>query len=748
MKIFGIIAGILILLIVGAGCLFFSDFGNNLAKPYIENLIKEKSGLDVKLEKFDLNFGDLDISANVNDAASVNVKGKYSLFARSFDLSYDANAHDLAKLGIKMDEGLSLKGQILGDLDKFGINGSGRIFDSNVKFLANLKDLKPLDLQIDAKALNIEKALAVASLPIYAKGNIDVLSDIKASSGGAEGNASIKSSNLILNESAFKDMNISIPKGVQITLNSDITAQNDVLRAASKIDSTLGKISAEKSEFNLKSKILNSDFNLNLPDLAKLESLIGRKISGDVKANGNLKTDFSTLELSNSQISAFKDALKADAEAKYDLKNKNGELSAKLNANDLAALQNVLGVKLQGKANGELSAALAQNELKNLSLNLNAMGGNLNASGNLSDLKLKASNLNLAVLSALFYGSAIGEGTINGDAKLSLKDGINGTAQISLANGVIFKKFLDGATDKNFPSDLKADAQAQTNIKNSVATFSASANSDLAQLQSLNGTYELKNKALKANYALLIPSLQRLEFFLNRRLNGKIAATGELSHDGKSLFATVNSKVAGGELNGRIAGDEANFKIQNFIVKELTTLLNIDHVYDGTGNANLTYNTSSHSGKFDAIINNGRLPSGGLIDKIGKILGRDLGGEVYNDAKVNGTIKQNLINFNADMSAQKSKLNVTDGTLDSKTGAISVPVKANVEKTDFEINITGTIKNPKYDVRSDYLKGKLDKQIGKGIDKLLGVKKDDNSSKNDAKKEKSDAIKGLINGLF
>ncbi|WP_298978357.1 hypothetical protein [uncultured Campylobacter sp.] len=748
MKIFGIIAGILILLIVGAGCLFFSDFGNNLTKPYIENLIKEKSGLDVKLEKFDLNFGDLDISANVNDAANVNVKGKYSLFARSFDLNYDANAHDLAKLGIKMDEGLNLKGQILGDLDKFGINGSGRIFDSNVKFLANLKDLSPLDLQIDAKGLNVEKALAVASLPIYAKGNIDILSDIKASSGGAEGNASIKSSNLILNESAFKDMNISIPKGVQITLNSDITAQNDVLRAASKIDSTLGKINAEKSEFDLKNKTLNSDFNLNLPDLAKLESLIGRKISGDVKANGNLKTDFSTLELSNSQISAFKDALKADAEAKFDLKNKNGELSAKLSANDLAALQNVLGVKLQGKANGELSAALAQNELKNLSLNLNAMGGNLNASGNLSDLKLKASNLNLAVLSALFYGNAIGNGTINGDAKLNLKDSINGTAQISLANGVIFKKFLDGTTGKSFPSDLKTDAQAQTNIKNSVATFSVSANSDLAQLQSLNGTYELKNKALKANYALLIPSLQRLEFFLNRRLNGKIAATGELSHDGKSLFATVNSKVAGGELNGQIAGDEANFKIQNFIVKELTTLLNIDHVYDGTGNANLTYNTSSHSGKFDAIINNGRLPSGGLIDKIGKILGRDLGGEVYNDAKVNGTIKQNLINFNADMSAQKSKLNVTDGTLDSKTGAISVPVKANIEKTDLEINITGTIKEPKYNIQSDYLKGKLDKQIGKGIDKLFGVKKDDNSSKNDAKKEKSDAIKGLINGLF
>ena len=102
--------------------------------------------------------------------------------SRSFDLSYDANAHDLAKLGIKMDEGLSLKGQILGDLGKFGINGSGRIFDSNVKFLANLKNLKPLDLQIDAKGLNVEKALAVASLPIYAKGNIDILSDIKASS--------------------------------------------------------------------------------------------------------------------------------------------------------------------------------------------------------------------------------------------------------------------------------------------------------------------------------------------------------------------------------------------------------------------------------------------------------------------------------------------------------------------------------------------------------------------------------------
>ncbi len=49
MKIFGIIAGILILLIVGAGCLFFSDFGNNLAKPCRMATILAKSAVKNRL---------------------------------------------------------------------------------------------------------------------------------------------------------------------------------------------------------------------------------------------------------------------------------------------------------------------------------------------------------------------------------------------------------------------------------------------------------------------------------------------------------------------------------------------------------------------------------------------------------------------------------------------------------------------------------------------------------------------------
>ena len=93
------------------------------------------------------------------------------------------------------------------------------------------------------------------------------------------------------------------------------------------------------------------------------------------------------------------------------------------------------------------------------------------------------------------------------------------------------------------------------------------------------------------------------------------------------------------------------------------------------------------------------------------------------------------------MSAQRSDINVTKGTYNTANSAINIPIDFRYEKTDAKIDVTGTAGDPKYSVSSNYLKGKVEKEIGRFLDKKLGG---DSNSTNSTK----DAVKGLLKNLF
>ena len=50
MKILGALLGLVFALLIAAYVAAFTDFGNGLVEPYAQNLIKEKSGFDVKFD--------------------------------------------------------------------------------------------------------------------------------------------------------------------------------------------------------------------------------------------------------------------------------------------------------------------------------------------------------------------------------------------------------------------------------------------------------------------------------------------------------------------------------------------------------------------------------------------------------------------------------------------------------------------------------------------------------------------------
>ena len=125
MKILGALLGLVFALIIAAYVAAFTDFGNGLVRPYAQNLIKEKSGFDVKFDKFQIRPMSIDIVANINDEIAANVNGGLSIFSQSLNLKYDKKVIGFGAEVQKQDsmgtEGEFFKKVLPEDLMKQGI---------------------------------------------------------------------------------------------------------------------------------------------------------------------------------------------------------------------------------------------------------------------------------------------------------------------------------------------------------------------------------------------------------------------------------------------------------------------------------------------------------------------------------------------------------------------------------------------------------------------------------------------------
>lgn len=861
MKLLKYLGIFLILIVAVLYGLLFTGFGNNLVKPYIEKTVKDKSGFDLKLTKFDLNFKSLDISAIVNGEINADVKGKYSLFSQSFDLDYNVDVQNLNSFKVNLDEPMGLNGLIRGKIKDFSANGVGKILDSDVRFLATLKDFKPFDVDLDAKGLNIQKAMKLANQPTFLVGKINAVANIQ----NGFGEANITSNDLAINKDGLKDKNITIPNNIALDLNSDITLKDNIITASSNLNSKLANIGAKETKFNLDNKNLESDFSLDIFDLANLEPFTKQKLNGNLKVDGFTKVvdnkpefvkfnlvgfggevnanlqdkildakinsikiaelmgvasmpkavsgvingeikindvyDFNNIQgsailnvidgkinpvelkkmanldfpqnnnfeissktliengivdsVSNLASNLFKiDNLKAI----YNLKEKDLKADFKASVDDLSKLKEFTKQTLKGnlKASGDLS--MKNNALKGLNLNVNTLGGEIKASSNGSNLNADVNNLKLNDIFALIGQNPLASGDLKAKINLSNIDikNLNGTANINLSNSILNDKELSKMLNKEFPKNIKLNANSDINIANSIANFNAVINSDLANLKKLNGSFDINKNSLNANYEALVNDLSKLAFITGKKMIGSVSLNGEIKKDAKNLVATANSNLFDGKFKANLTNENLKATFDKFKIEKLTHMLDFGEFYEGIGDLVFNYNTLAQKGDFNVDINEGRLTPSKLTTAISIATQKDITKEIFNNSYVKGIINQGLVEFKSQMKAPKIDLNVTKGTLDTKTSKINIPVLMNIEKTDIAADVTGTTKDPKVNVSSKYLEQKLDKVLDKGLDKLLGGKKnnvkDDNRSLNNDENSEEDSlkdgVKNLLKGFF
>lgn len=665
-KLLLIFSGILVVLVL---CIVFllTPIGNDVVKPYLESIIKDKTGYGVKFSTFRLSFSKLNIKSSVNDEIFADFNGSFSLFTQKFNVDYVLIIKDLQSFGLKLNEKMALGGNVNGNLKDIFVKTKGDFLDCNLVVNAQIKDMKPFMLNLDAKGMNLTKAFAIAKIPAFVSGNVSVSAKIN----NAKGSAQIFTSELILNEKLIaKNFKVNIPENTNLRAISEIWLNNNIIKAKTFITSNLDiDLGAKNSSFNLDTKALNSDFSAEIKDFSKFEPIVKQRLKGSLSANGNISLKNGALEQFNAEILGFGGKILAKSDGK--------KFSAKI---DNLRFERIFDTILQprfliGAINGEISAPM-----------------NVKT----ADVKIYTNDTN------------------------------------------VNKPIMDALTKKKFPQNFPIKFVVNANKNADKIKFNADLNS-FATLNVKNGNFA--NGTLNANYLLKADDLDKFSFFMP--MQGKIVANGDISFKNGELLATIFSNLFDGKLNGELRNLIFNAKFDNFRVEELTNMLKYGKFYTGIANANLNYDIGKKFGKFDAKINNGSISKSKLAKQI-KLLTGDFEEKLFDKAIVNGAIDKENITFNAfigdDSQSSKGKFKVNDGKFNTTTMQVYCPVRGNIGKTDISVDITGTIKDPKYKISSNYLENMAKKELKKGAKKLIEKGLQDKK----VKKEVDNLLKGLF----
>lgn len=839
MKILAWIFGVLLVICGMIYTLIFTSLGNAILAPRIEAFVSEKIAMPFKLNEFKLGFNDLKISSTINGELSISTSGKYSILDKNLDLKYKIYANSFSSMPLN----LNIAGDVKGSFENILANGSGNLAGSKLRYATRIVDFNPLELKLDARNLDLAQLSLIALKKPYLRGFASITADVALKNGTQFGFANINAPKISADNALInKDYGIKLPKNFNANLNSDISVNNSILTAITTLNTSLANANAQKTSYNLKTNELNTDFNLDIANLANLEPLISQKLNGSVKialntqiknnkmqfldaqinglggnimaklvngelnaqikdiklaealslaslpplaksqingfakitglnnpqnANGNASLKFSKGELDYKQmnkilnsdlksniiftgdtkISVLSGVLNLDAlldspalkmaklSAKYELNTASGD--ADFNAN-IPNLGLIFGSKAKTSAYIKANANFKNNAIAKANIDINGLGGNINATLNNQSLQANINNIQAGNVFAIIAQDELFSGSLNANINLSSLDitKLNGQGQISLNNAVFNAPNLSKMLDVKFPQNSKFNLNTKVSFKDSLAKFNALFNSDLAKLDELNGIYDLKQNALDADFKASVANLANLAFLSGASINAPLNANGKVSMINGALNAKINSDIFGSQTSANYANDTLNASMQKVKIENILSALGYEKFYLGLANTNFKYNLKNAVGEFDADVLEGKLAQNGLTQLINAVFKRDITNEVYENGKVYGTINQNNITLNAKISSPKSNISIEKGAINSATKTLNIPLKANFEKTDLSINITGTTDKPKYNVKSDYLQEKV---INKAFDKLI---------KNDEKRENTKQILNDLKGLF
>ena len=695
----------------------------------------ELSEISALAQKPNLASGKLDLTSNMQ---GVDEKNEPIINAQILASNAVINKEILKnEFGLNLAKDISFKGGVNAKFANEKVSAKTIIIapEATLKVNETTYDLASKNLKSDF-LLNVpDLALLGKLLGQQLSGSVDAngeitmqenaLKNLKAEINGLDGkiNANFDSKNLVLNAT-----NIKLKELLALALQPNYADGQINLNANFNGFDELKKLVGE-AKFEIKNGLINNG-------LAKLKNAAKFELKGGATAKGEL-VNFDANVLSD--LGELK-----DVKGVFDLKNSQIFSKFVLLISDPEKFKAVSGFEVGSKMALAGDVKLKQSKIDELNLGGDAFTGKLNATIKNENLDLSLKEVQLGEILALSGNDRLANASTNIEAKgqniFSKSPSI--AATIALNDGKFNAAALSKMLDKKFPENEKFSSNLSLDYKGDVAKFSGEFLSSLADIKGIDGSFDAGKNSLNLKLQAVISELNKLAFLAGRELHGKFAALVTANGKVDDLSVKVTSDdLFKGKLEANYKGGALDAVLKNFEVKGLTQTLALDHLYDGNGDAKFDYETKQKVGKFDILLKEGHLASTNLTNNIKTFIGKDITKEIYKDGKIYGDIKGDNVVFNVNLSSPKSDIKVANGTYNTATKMLNAPLVCRLEKTDLNVQISGTTDNLKYDVRSQYLEGKVKKEIGRFLDKKLGGK--DSNSNSDKQN-----LKGLLKGLF
>ena len=293
-KIFLSLSLIIILILGSIYGLLFTKFGNNIVSSYIEEKVNlDQKDVKLKVNDFTLTLNYLNFDAWINDNSKINISGDLSLFKKSVDLKYDIKINDLSTLKNLTRQEFKgpfvTNGIFIGNEEEAIIQGTSDIARSQTRYYFNLEDFEPRNINIQVKNAKIEDLLTLLNKPIYAKGDLNVLADIKnANISNLDGIFVSKISNgKIDNEVMNKEFNQTLASPISFNGEMNALLSPNKAEVKTNLTSSLINIFMDKTVVNLLTNQIDSDYKIDIKNLKKIEGIIAKKLNGEFSTKGN-----------------------------------------------------------------------------------------------------------------------------------------------------------------------------------------------------------------------------------------------------------------------------------------------------------------------------------------------------------------------------------------------------------------------------------------------------------------------------
>lgn len=646
-----------IIIIIGAiyGLLFTSP-GNSYVASIIETKVNEgQQDVNMKVNDFKLTMSDILFKATLDENSVINIEGKLNIFAKSVDLKYDINVKDLSKLQNitkqKLNGSFSTKGTIVGNQELTTIEGNSLVASSNTSYKVKLVDFKPDNILFKMKNAKMQELLHLVNQPIYAKGLLNIDANINnANIPTLDGLVNTSITNGVLNAKAInkelKEDKLPIIFEAKTTTNLIPNNANTKL----DFDSSIAKLNIKDANVNLNTMVVNSDYDLFVKNLSKLEALINQKFNGSFSTKGNV-----VIEDKNITLKGDSDIF--GSETIYDIKVENSKPKSANVLISNAKIESILNLVNQPKY----------------------------AAG-IVDIVAKVDDANM--------------------------ENLAGTITTKISNGIVNNTIINKQFNQKLKDKLNFKADITTNLEDTKAISLVNVDTSMAKLDMKKAVFDVKDVSFISDYSLLASDLSKLYDVTQQKMRGSLKVDGNIKQENQNLSIDGVSSLFGGDIKFNLLNDDFKANIKDVEVKQLTHMLYYPEIFQSKSNIDMDYNLASKVGKISGNLLNGKFIKNEYSTIINTFAKFDITREIYEKVDLKSDINDNIINSVVDMKSKNTSIVVPSSTINTKNNTVIALIQSKIKDYSFDTTVKGNLSNPKVSVDTKaFLKSAAGKKI-------------------------------------